>query len=162
MRGLAPKPDGVLQSSVSGCNSFTGDIPIYILLSVSGIVLRFAPRTVFSGCGIPWGYDVPEVFSAGVCFGVVAFSLPQTKKFPPTWASESWAFPTLSPLAATVFAEEPRSRGQLLTPCQFGMRPPVKRELSSRDEVPGLFGEHFILDSFSCTLRHSCVVCLPG
>lgn len=50
-------------------------------MSASGTVLLFFPGTGLSGSGIPQGHDLPGI-PAGVCFGVVAFSLPQTEKFP--------------------------------------------------------------------------------
>lgn len=95
MKGLAPKPDGVLQShSVSGCNSFTGDI--YILLSVSGTVLAFFH--VFFRMWHPlrlwrtWADKRPGLFSRCVLWcGCILTST--NKEIPPTWSSESWAFP---------------------------------------------------------------------
>lgn len=90
---------------------------------------------------------------AGVCSGVVAFSLPPTKKFPHAVQPKLGFSRSLSPLAATVSAEEPRSRGQLLTPCQLGM---------FKECFPLLMKclDLFILESFSCALHHSCVACL--
>lgn len=85
---------------VSGCNGvqtiavvlahlhrYTGSQEIiYIFMSASGtLVLFFFQGTGFSGSGISRGHDLPgpgRGFSAGVCFGVVALSLPQAEEFP--------------------------------------------------------------------------------
>lgn len=104
-------------------------------MSASGTVVLVFQEQVFQDLASPKVTTYPgRGFSAGVCFGVVAFSFPHTEKFPRV-VQLKLGFHTF--IAATVSAEEPRSGGQTLV-CVSQ----VKESAPLMIEVLGLFGDH--------------------
>lgn len=122
-------------------------------MSASGTVVLVFQEQVFKDLAFPKVTTYPgRGFSAGVCFGVVAFSFPHTEKFPRV---KSWAFHTF--IAATVSAEEPRSGGQTLV-CVSQVKESAPLMMKYLDCLETTLD---VLVSFSYVLHHFCVVCLP-